>query len=212
MRDSRAEDVSIAPPLTLDASPTSATAVAATVDASKEEARRQKSSWKPKNKAAVRDAESASQFVVVTARVGDQPGDALSFSGSYVGNKESSAESSESMDRLIDSIISYLRDADAPRPNSSTMPIYHGTADILFELDQTSKKITDTIINHQNNASEGTPMVFVDYNRTLAFHRRVAVAELQRHRRQFIKVNSTHPPATSQLIGEAYIDFLALQI
>lgn len=178
----------------------------------RDEAKPQKSSWKPKSKGHGREAMSSSlQLSAVDAEDGTRS-DALSFSGSYAEHNQRASKPFESIDSIIDSIISYLRDSDAPRPNPSTMPIYHGSAEILFELDQTSKRITDIIINHQNTASEGTPMVFADYNRTLAFHRRVAVSELQRHRRQFIKVNSTHPPETSQLIGEAFIDFLALQI
>jgi hypothetical protein len=38
------------------------------------------------------------------------------------------------------------------------------------------------------------------------------LAELQRHRQQFMKLNSQHPPASSAEVGSLFIDFLAAQL
>lgn len=169
-----------------------------------------KSAWKPKAKKVEKNLDQPAETALNTVTEETFSTSTLSFSGSYV--KLNASNITDTMDEVIEKIIKYLQRADEPVPNASTMPIYHGTADILYELDKTSKEIMDTIINHQNVSSEGTPIIFHEYNRSFALHRRVGATELQRHRRQFLKVNSTHPPETSKAIGEAFIDFLSLQI
>ena len=55
----------------------------------------------------------------------------------------------------------------------------------------------------------GTPLMFHDYDRTLALHRHVGLAELQRHRRQFVKTNSNMSHSTLKALGSSFIDSLA---
>jgi hypothetical protein len=59
--------------------------------------------------------------------------------------------------------------------------------------------------------SPGTPLIFTDHARSLALHRHVGLAELQRHRRTFVKSNSYMPPA-SAAAGATFIDFLAMHL
>lgn len=80
----------------------------------------------------------------------------------------------------IVNIYNYLNNASPPPINVSTLPVPRVNADHLYELDQVSKKISDRIIAHQNECQlEGTPLLFVDYDRTLTVNRRISVAELQ---------------------------------
>ena len=58
----------------------------------------------------------------------------------------------------------------------------------------------------------GTPLVFSDYDRSLALHRHVGLAELQRHRRQFVKANIYMPPSSPAIAGATFIDFLSLHL
>ena len=58
----------------------------------------------------------------------------------------------------------------------------------------------------------GTPLIFQDFDRTLALHRHVGLAELQRHRRQFVKTNGNMSQSTSKVLGSAFIDCLALNL
>lgn len=58
----------------------------------------------------------------------------------------------------------------------------------------------------------GTPLIFQDFDRTLALHRHVGLAELQRHRRQFVKTNSNMPHTSPNALGSAFIDSLALNL
>jgi Chromatin associated protein KTI12 len=55
----------------------------------------------------------------------------------------------------------------------------------------------------------GTPLIFQDFDRTLALHRHVGLAELQRHRRQFVKTHSNMPASASTSLGSSFIDCLA---
>lgn len=54
--------------------------------------------------------------------------------------------------------------------------------------------------------------MFQDFDRTLALHRHVGLAELQRHRRQFVKTNSSAPPDDFHILGSLFLDFLALNL
>ena len=103
--------------------------------------------------------------------------------------------------------------AVAPPANASTNPKVHASADLLYQLDQISQKVVTMIMNHQRDAvCEGTPIVLNEFERTFVFNRHVSVAELQRHRRQFIKVHTNHPLSDDIDVGAAFIDFLAQQI
>ena len=119
-----------------------------------------------------------------------------------------SAESS--FDRIYDA----LSNAEAVVPNSSTVAVAKGTADLLQELGIVSQGIMLDITAHQSgpDAIEGAPLILPAYGRSLALHRLVGLPELQRHRMQFVRLNSKSPPADETLIGSAFIDFLAAQI
>ena len=114
---------------------------------------------------------------------------------------------------IIQQILSFLETAIAPPTNASTNPKVHASADLLYQLDQVSQKIVTMIMNHQRDAvCEGTPIVLNEFERTCVFNRHISVAELQRHRRQFVKVHTNHPPSAGVDVGAVFVDFLAQQL
>jgi len=116
--------------------------------------------------------------------------------------------------QLFASIYSGLCGPVAALPNSSTVKIQRGNADILYELDHVSQLITHAIAAHQSGSDmqAGTPLLLPAYGRSLELHRTVSLPELQRHRTQFVRLNSKHPPADGTQAGAMFVDFLAVQL
>jgi tRNA uridine 5-carbamoylmethylation protein Kti12 len=141
----------------------------------------------------------------------DVQSSALSISGSYI--QRSVVGAGSSYEQVISTISDYLETAIAPAPNSSTIPKVHASADLLYQLDQVSQTIVQMIVQHQKESVvEGTPLVFSEYDRSIVINRHVGISELQRHRRQFVKVNTMHPPSTGIDVGATFVDFLAQQL
>jgi len=115
---------------------------------------------------------------------------------------------------LFFNIYTELSAAVVALPNSSTVKIQHGNADILYELDHVSQLITHAIAAHQSgpDMQDGAPLLLPAYGRSLELHRTVSLAELQRHRTQFVRLNSKHPPADGTQAGSMFVDFLAVQL
>ena len=114
-------------------------------------------------------------------------------------------------------IFDHSMQVPAAQPNSSTLSAPRGAANTLYELDNTSQQVVNLIVSAQKDASgsTGTPVVMLDFDRSMTLHRHVGVAELQRHRRQFVTLNTKNPPpadADKKALGALFIDFLALQI
>lgn len=110
-------------------------------------------------------------------------------------------------------IRNFIKTAVAPAPNPATVATPHLKANMLYLLDKISQEVVTTIVNHQNISANATdPLLFTDYDRALELHRVVSLAELQRHRRQFVKVNAQIPPCNQIDIGSSFIEFLALHI
>jgi len=135
----------------------------------------------------------------------------LCFSGSLVhvsAKANSEAVAAEESFALVFAALQAV--STLASPNSSTKKMPHGSADLLFELDLASQQIVQAIVAHQADAGEGVPLILADYQRTMALHRHVGLAELQRHKRSFVKANSLHPPSGNrQVLGSMFIDFLA---
>ena len=157
-----------------------------------------------------------------SSAVADLKSQKLTFSGTVREevSQPASADSSSltdgddiSIEACCDRIAQFIKTAVAPPPNPATMPTPHLKADMLYLLDKTSQDVVTTIIRHQSSAANSTdPLLFVEYDRALEIHQVVSMAELQRHRRQFIKMNSQIPPSNEADVGALFIDFLALQL
>jgi tRNA uridine 5-carbamoylmethylation protein Kti12 len=172
-----------------------------------------KSSWKPKKKTTEPTTDNDTTITknpdVQKPTADDSQG--LSFSGSLVTASEELA-AFEEYSVALEKIFDHLSNATAPLPNSSTVVHQHADADLLYELDRTSQKIVQVIMSHQAENIEGTPVKFVEYDRAITLHRPVTLAELQRYKNQYVKINAQHPPNTSKAIGSSFIDFLAAQL
>lgn len=135
----------------------------------------------------------------------------LTFSGRSL--EESLGSDKLRPEECCEQVYRFLHSAVAPMPNPATVAMPHASADLLYLLDKISQDVMKAIIAHQNaDTSLSNPLVFREYDRVLELHRIVSMAELQRHRRHFIKVNTQIPPRNEIIIGAAFIDFLALQL
>lgn len=176
-----------------------------------------KSSWKPKSKKATEAASvaptvastpsaSAPSVASVTNAVSS-----LTISGSTLEASDDFTTFQKS-EEIFEPLLSHLTTSTTYVPNCSTVTPLHAQADMLYELDRTSQKILSMIIAHQTEAVEGTPIQLVEYDRAFTLHRHVSLSELQRFRRQFVKINAQHPPASSKEVGSSFVDFLASQL
>lgn len=173
-----------------------------------------KSSWKPKKKnsevSSELSADSRGTETLPSNEVLESPS-ILSISGSAVSYADDLNTFSDLMD-VLTPMKEYLLTTNLPLPNSSTVSAQHGQAHLLYELDRTSQKITQAIMAHQAEALEGTPLKFSEFDRALTLNRHISLAELQRYRSQFVKVNSQHPPHSSVAVGVSFIEFLAVHL
>lgn len=141
----------------------------------------------------------------------DQPAPltGLSISGSVVRLEDVGGML---MSEAFEVVRSHFMSAVAAAPNSSTVPVPHAAAGLLYELDRTTQAVSQSILSHQRDCLEGTPVVFAEFNRTLSVHRPVGVAEMQRLRRQFVKANGNVSFADAVTVGSSFIDYLATQL
>lgn len=165
-----------------------------------------KSSWKPK-----KASTTAPAPVAVAEMPTEQSPKGLWFSGSMAGVVDD-LSTFQSTDAVLQAMSAYFSTAQAPTPNSSTVIAQHAQADLLYELDRTSQQITQVLVTHQAENVEGTPVRLEEYDRILTMTRFTSMAELQRLRRQWVKINAQHPPNSTQAIGASFIDFLAVHL
>lgn len=178
------------------------------------------SSWKPKKKVSVSNTsdDTASVFTMSAATVNttattQSSAKAISFSGTMVVQEDTAISGFLPVEETLTKINEYFGGAVAAPPNSSTIATQRANADLLYELDRVSQQIIQVIVAHQTEGLvEGTPLKFIEYDRGLTLNRHTGLAELQRYRRQYVKINGQHPPTSSKAIGISFIDFLALHI
>eukprot|EP01038_Epipyxis_sp_PR26KG_P010737 gene10737-14422_t len=133
----------------------------------------------------------------------------------FSGVKSNSIENyfeGQSSDEVMKAVYDHLTSAVVLAPNTPTITVRRADADLLHELDRISQVVVQIIVKHLSNSAEGTPIRFAEYDRELVLNRFVGVAELQRYRLQFVKINGQHPPTNSTAIGSSFIDFLAIHI
>lgn len=131
------------------------------------------------------------------------------FSGTSATKSEYLGVSPESA--CVD-IFKFFDKASTPVGTLATKLVRHADADLLYILDTTSQLIVQAVMNHQQIHSDGTPLIMKEYGKSVPLNRRVTLLELQRHRRQFVKMNGQHPPNSSIDAGSKFIDFLNNQL
>lgn len=141
----------------------------------------------------------------------------ISFSGTMVIQEvQELAEGFMLPEEALSKISDYFQGAITPIvPNSSTIATQRANPDLLYELDRISQEILQSIVSHQQSDAvcvAGTPLKFSAYDRSITLHRHISLAELQRYRRQYVKINGQHASTTAKAIGASFIDFLALHI
>ena len=120
----------------------------------------------------------------------------LSISGSY--STRSTTSNGLTTGEICGKIKLFLQTAVPPTPNSSTIMKPHANVDLLYQLDQVSQLVVKRVVDHQRDeTSDFDPIIFQEYDCTITFYRTISMEELQRHRRQFVKVNTLHPPNSS---------------
>lgn len=134
----------------------------------------------------------------------------LTISGSVVSG-DSNVESL-TFTEAFDRIITFFDSASAPTPLASTAPVAHASADLLYDLDRVTQQIVKLIIENQNEAISGTPIILKDFERSITLHRFIGVNELQRIRRQFIKASGSIDKLNSACIGVSFIEYLTSNI
>jgi tRNA uridine 5-carbamoylmethylation protein Kti12 len=177
------------------------------------EAAPKKSSWKPKKKAEQPEAKPLADSSDNTKEIQPVEGmKGLSISGTAISTSDNLSDFEE-FSISFDKIYQHLTNSAAiPTPNISTVVSKHAEADLLYELDRITSRIIQMIISHQNeNLQEGMPLKFLDYDRAITFHKQINLAELQRYKTQYVKMNASHPPDSSKAIGSSFIDFLVSQ-
>lgn len=177
-----------------------------------------KSSWKPKSNSSKANIEQKNVILNYDNKTDSSQISlkTISFSGTQVTQEDTSKTMQDflSPDIVLPKIFEYFTTATAPAPNSSTISLQKAKPDLLYELDRISQKIIEALIHQQTTSegTEGTPLKFLEYDRAITLHKYTSLAELQRIRRQFVKINGSHPPINSKAIGSAFIDYLSLYI
>jgi len=160
---------------------------------------------------ATHDAEDAAELTPVTNGDSSASQDGpirqpLWFSGSTVVRD---AVRGMSPSDTSAAIHAYLTDSTKVQASAATVRLPHADAEMVYALDSVSQQIVGRIDVHQREQVEGTPVIFSEFDRSLTLNRRVSLQELQRHRRQFVRVNTLYAPRGKGAIGSAFIDFVA---
>jgi hypothetical protein len=180
------------------------------------------SSWKSAKKSQTPSDETQSITPSqMTSQTNQDNQQGVYFSGSKVSdtgllglNRDGEeGEQSTSPEAVIENILLYFETAVAPAPNLATKPVRHAGPELLYQLDRVSQTIVQNITTHQQEHTDGTPLVLKEFNsHVLILPRYVGAQELQRLRRQFVKMNSAHPPENSVDVGGKFVEFLRNQI
>jgi tRNA uridine 5-carbamoylmethylation protein Kti12 len=109
-------------------------------------------------------------------------------------------------------IHAFVSDATLVLASAATVRLHHADAEMVYALDSVSQQVVARVDAHQREQLQGTPVVFPEFDRALTLNSCVALAELQRHRRQFVRVNTLYAPKDKSAIGAAFVDFLCNNI
>ncbi|KAH9519739.1 kti12, chromatin associated [Bulinus truncatus] len=117
---------------------------------------------------------------------------------------------SATKDSLLDmeSICRALFEQKAPPPNQSTQTQPLSSTNFLYELDKITQEVITTIATSQKTLCPGDKIKIKDSKEELTFTRIFTMAELQRHRRQFISYTKMHPIEEIGKICNLFVQYL----
>eukprot|EP01103_Thecamoeba_quadrilineata_P020546 TRINITY_DN8882_c0_g1_i1.p1 TRINITY_DN8882_c0_g1~~TRINITY_DN8882_c0_g1_i1.p1 ORF type:complete len:274 (+),score=50.16 TRINITY_DN8882_c0_g1_i1:103-924(+) len=101
-----------------------------------------------------------------------------------------------------------VNNRNAPTPNSATQPHVLSETNYLYQLDQKTKEIVNAVVEAQKVLLIGSVLTFPNATEKLTLRKVLTMAELQRLRRQFLKISNMHPPPVDA-IADSFVVYLA---
>ncbi|RUS78026.1 hypothetical protein EGW08_014201 [Elysia chlorotica] len=101
-----------------------------------------------------------------------------------------------------------LFEQKAAPPNQSTQSQPLASTNFLYQLDQSTQDVVSAILTAQKTSVPGDQLKVPDAKEPLNFIRPVTLAELQRHRRQFITYSKSHPVSDRNKIANLFVQYL----
>ncbi|GFO04337.1 protein kti12 homolog [Plakobranchus ocellatus] len=105
-------------------------------------------------------------------------------------------------------IATALFEQSAPPPNQSTQSQPLASTNFLYQLDKCTQDVVNAILAAQKTSVPGDHISVPDAKEHLVFTRTLTLAELQRHRRQFITYSKSHPVSDTSKIGNLFVQYL----
>lgn len=101
-----------------------------------------------------------------------------------------------------------LFEQKAAPPNQSTESQPLSSTNFLYELDKTTQDVITTFVSSQKTAVPGDRIKIPNAKEEITFTRLVNLAELQRHRRQFITYTKMHPVDDINKLTNMFVQYL----
>ncbi|BFZ03653.1 hypothetical protein BsWGS_06692 [Bradybaena similaris] len=105
-------------------------------------------------------------------------------------------------------IANALFELKAPPPNQSTQSQPLSSTNFLYELDKATQDVVTSLMAAQKTAVPGDRIKIPHTKEDILFTRLVNVAELQRHRRQFITYTKMHPVDDNSKLTNMFVQYL----
>ncbi|CAL1529887.1 unnamed protein product [Lymnaea stagnalis] len=96
----------------------------------------------------------------------------------------------------------------AAPPNQSTQTQPLSSTNFLYEVDKITQDIVTLLVAAQKSLVPGSAIKIPDVKEEFVFIRHVSIAELQRHRRQFITYTKMHPVEDSTKLSNMFVQYL----
>ncbi|KAK3580533.1 hypothetical protein CHS0354_009487 [Potamilus streckersoni] len=95
-----------------------------------------------------------------------------------------------------------------PTPNQSTQAQPLSSTNFLYELDRITQEIVNVIMEGQKVSVPGDQVLIPGAKDKIALSRTLTLAELQRHRRQFIIYTKMHPVDDVSKLANMFVQYL----
>ncbi|KAK0043144.1 protein KTI12 [Biomphalaria pfeifferi] len=108
----------------------------------------------------------------------------------------------------IATICTTLFEQKALIPNQSTQTQPLSSTNFLYEMDRITQDIITTLATAQKSLCPGDKIKIKDSREDITFTRPFSMAELQRHRRQFISYTKMHPVEDTSKLSNLFVQYL----